>query len=239
MKINEDFTTRSKLDDIGRFYVTDFVKRIAQGLPPGTLLLDAGAGECIYKKYFTHCSYKSVDMGIGEANWNYSNLDVIAPLNKLPFKDETFDAVLCTQVLEHLSNPAECLKSMYRVLKPRGRLILTVPMSQSEHQTPHDFFRYTSYGLRYLCSEAGFQEIEVTALGGMFVRWAYEFPRAISVFPEVCVGRGAISLKSRLFAAAKLICLFAIRFLQIILLNLDRFDRKKNDPWGWKLIAEK
>jgi SAM-dependent methyltransferase len=239
MKVSEDFTMRSKLADIGRFYITEFVKSVAQSLPGRTSLLDAGAGECAYKRYFSHCNYMSVDMAIGEANWNYSNVDCIVSLNKLPMKDESFDVVLCTQVLEHLQKPVESVKEMYRVLKRGGNLFLTAPMSHSEHQIPYDFFRYTSYGLRYLCSEAGFQEIDVAPMGGMFVRWAYEVTRVISIFPEVSVRRGIRAKNGLLWAPVKLICFFLVRFLQIILLNLDRFDKKKNDPFGWRVIGKK
>lgn len=124
-------------------------------------MLDAGAGECAYKHLFDPCEYKSIDLGIGDSDWDYRNLDYIAPLDAMPIGDATFDAVLCTQVLDHLKNPQECVKEMNRVLKPGGYLFLTVPMSQEEHQVPYDFFRYTSYGLRHICSEAGFKEMEI------------------------------------------------------------------------------
>jgi SAM-dependent methyltransferase len=238
-KLKDDFTTRSKLADIGRFYVNDFVKKVAAGLPPGTSLLDAGAGECVYKKYFTHCNYKSVDLGIGEPNWNYSRLDYVAPLHELPIEDGSFDAILCTQVLEHLQKPLESVKEMYRVLRPGGHLFMTAPMAQSEHQIPYDFFRYTSFGLKHICAEAGFREIRVTPMGGMFLRWAYEFPRLFIIFPETGGKRGKVNLARILIYSVKVTLLIIIRFLQMIFIVLDRFDKIRNDPFGWKLIARK
>ena len=101
----------------------------------------------------------------------------------MPIEDAAFDAVLCTQVLEHLEWPRESVKEMYRVLKPGGTLYMTVPMASPEHQVPYDFFRYTSYGLESICKNAGFQQIKITPFGGMRVRWAYELPSAISIFP--------------------------------------------------------
>lgn len=238
-KVKDDFTTRSKLADIGRFYVNDFVKKVAVGLPPGTSLLDAGAGECVYKKYFTHCNYKSVDLGIGEPNWNYSHLDYVAPLHELPIEDESFDAILCTQVLEHLQKPIESVKEMYRVLRPGGHLFMTAPMAHNEHQIPYDFFRYTSFGLKHICTEAGFREIRVTPMGGMFLRWAYEFPRLLIIFPEKGMKDGKVNLARILIYSVKVTLLIIIRFLQMIFIVLDRFDKIKNDPFGWKLIARK
>jgi SAM-dependent methyltransferase len=238
-KVKDDFTTRSKLADIGRFYVNDFVKKVAAGLPPGTSLLDAGAGEGVYRKYFAHCNYKSVDLGIGEPNWNYSHLDYVAPLYELPIEDESFDAILCTQVLEHLQKPIESVKEMYRVLRSGGHLFMTAPMAHNEHQIPYDYFRYTSFGLKHICAEAGFLEIKVTPMGGMFLRWAYEFPRLFIIFPETGIKQGKINLAGILIYPVKVALLAIVRFLQMIFIALDRFDKIKNDPFGWKLIARK
>jgi len=145
--INENFSTRSKIQDVGRWYVTRFVENVARGLPAGSSILDAGAGESVYKKYFSHCNYKAIDLAVGESRWNYANLDYVGSLHEMPIEDDLFDAVLCTQVLEHLEWPRESVKEMHRVLKPGGKLYMTVPMAQNEHQVPYDFFRYTSYGI--------------------------------------------------------------------------------------------
>jgi SAM-dependent methyltransferase len=237
--MNEDFTNRSKLNDIGRFFITDFVMRIAKGLPQGTSVLDAGAGECAYKKYFAHCEYRSVDMAIGEPIWNYANLDYVAPLDKLPIENETFDVILCTQVVEHLKRPIESLKELYRVLKPYGYLFLTAPMAHKEHQVPYDYFRYTSYGLKYILSEAGFKETQVDPIGGMFLRWAYELPRLFTVFQIPRAKRKRIDLKSVLIYPLSLSLFIIVRYLQTIFIALDKFDKNKDDPLGWKLMARK
>ena len=118
--IREDFTTRGKYEDVGRWYVTRFVEKIAATLKPQTTILDAGAGESAYKKFFAHCEYKAIDLAVGESRWNYENLDYVAPLDNMPIEDNSFDAVLCTQVLEHLEWPRECVREMFRVLMPGG-----------------------------------------------------------------------------------------------------------------------
>ncbi|MFI3135146.1 MAG: hypothetical protein QX197_00035, partial [Methylococcaceae bacterium] len=76
--INEDFSTRSKLQDVGRWYITRFVESVAKNLPIGSLILDAGAGESVYKKLFSHCDYKAIDLAVGESRWNYANLDYVS-----------------------------------------------------------------------------------------------------------------------------------------------------------------
>lgn len=239
MGITNDFINVAKLVDIGRYCVTQFVKSVAAELPPGTLLLDAGAGECAYKKLFNHCDYKSIDLAVGDSQWNYERVDYIAPLDNMPIEDATFDVVLCTQVLEHLTKPLESVKEMFRVLKPGGYLFLTVPMSQEEHQIPFDFFRYTSYGLKYICSEAGFVDIEVVSFGGMFLRWAYELPRILPDFPKIGIKQGKLNISGVFAFPIKIFLLFFVRLLQAIFVAFDRFDKKKNDPWGWQLVARK
>jgi len=239
MKINEDFTRRSKIQDIGRWHITQFVRSVADSLPPGSAILDAGAGECAYKKYFTHCEYKSVDSAVGESAWNYTNLDYVAPLDKLPIRDGSFDAVLCTQVLEHLEWPRECVKEMSRVLKPGGKLYLTAPMAQSEHQEPYDFFRYTSFGLRSICDQAGLEQMEIRPFGGLCTRWAYELPRAMQFFAGTGLRGGTVRLAGFALLPLRALVFVMIRSAQTLLLWLDRFDKTRNDPFGWSITASK
>ena len=76
---------------------------------------------------------------------------------RFPFDDARFESVLCNQVLEHVFNPEEFIAEIHRVLTPGGRLILTVPFVWDEHEQPHDYARYSSFGLRSLLERNGFQ----------------------------------------------------------------------------------
>jgi len=76
--------------------------------------------------------------------------------NFFPFDDASFDAVLCNQVLEHVFTPDAFLKEIARVLRPRGRLLLTVPFVWDEHEQPYDYARYSSFGLSALLERSGF-----------------------------------------------------------------------------------
>lgn len=237
--INEDFSTRSKTQDVGRWYITSFVAQVAKNLPAGNSILDAGAGESVYKKHFSHCNYKAIDLAVGESRWNYSNLDYVGSLHEMPIEDDLFDAVLCTQVLEHLEWPRESVKEMHRVLKPGGKLYMTVPMSHPEHQTPYDFFRYTSFGLKSICKNAGFHDIKITPFGGLWVRWAYELPRGLSIFPPSGLRSKNPNPLGIALLPGKVVVLALVRLLQTGFLFLDRFDKKKNDPFGWACEAKK
>ncbi len=237
--VNEDFSTRSKLQDTGRWYATRFVESVASDLQEGSSILDAGAGESVYKKYFSHCDYKAIDLAVGESRWNYENLDYVGVLHDMPIEDESFDAVLCTQVLEHLEWPRESVQEMYRVLKTGGKLYMTVPMSHPEHQTPYDFFRYTSYGLESICKHAGFKQIEITPFGGQWVRWVYELPRVMSIFPRTGFRSKKLNIWGVALFPLKVITFGVIRLLQILFLWLDQFDKAKDDPFGWSCVASK
>jgi SAM-dependent methyltransferase len=144
------------------------VAEFAASLAPQARMLDAGAGEGNYKHYFARQRYCGFDLAIGDADWNYSRLDVVGNLLNLPFRDSTFDACLSVVTLEHVREPARALTELARVLVPGGRLLLIAPLEWEEHQQPHDYYRYTQFGLEYLLSQAGMAEISIAPVGGFF-----------------------------------------------------------------------
>lgn len=85
-----------------------------------------------------------------------TNIHIYSPIHRIPVDSNYFDAILCIAVLEHVENPEEVVPELYRVLKPGGHLILSVPFLQPEHKVPTDFQRYTKDGLVRLVSHHGF-----------------------------------------------------------------------------------
>lgn len=238
-RLTTDFRAVRKLDDLGRWHVNAFVERVASRLPAGTRVLDAGAGEAAYRDLFRHCRYVATDLGVGDARWNYGNLDALGELRRLPFRDGAFDAVLCTQVLEHVEWPREVVGELRRILKEGGTLYITVPMAQAEHQAPYDFFRYTSYGLRSILSSAGFPDPRIEPLGGLPTRLAYELPRLLALFPPGGLRSGTPNLRGVALVPLRLLVAAVIRALQWTLLFGERWDREKTDPFGWGVAATK
>lgn len=117
-------------------------------------LLDVGCGSRPYRSLF------QVDEYIGlEYDTPKNRVEKSAELwydgDRFPCPDASFDIVLCNQVLEHVFDPQLFLFEVARVLRPGGRLLLTVPFVWDEHEQPHDFARYTRFGLRHLLSKAG------------------------------------------------------------------------------------
>jgi SAM-dependent methyltransferase len=81
--------------------------------------------------------------------------------DSIPADDGSFDAVLCTQVLEHVPQPLEALREFRRVLDTGGILMATMPFVWEEHETPFDYYRYTRYGIEHLTRSAGFSDVDV------------------------------------------------------------------------------
>ena len=148
--------------------IDDRVGDFARSLPADTRLLDAGAGEGQHRRHFAHCRYIGVDLAVGEAAWDYSRLDALADLARLPFPDSCFAAAINIVVLEHVAEPSQVLAELARVLQSGGRLLLVAPQEWCVHQAPHDYYRYTRYGLEHLLTRAGFCRLRIEPLGGFF-----------------------------------------------------------------------
>jgi SAM-dependent methyltransferase len=83
-----------------------------------------------------------------------------------PFRDNTFDIVVSTWVVEHLPDPAVYFRETFRVLRRPGLFLCTVPFLYRQHGSPQDFVRLTDDGLRYLASSAGFNDMRIHRVGG-------------------------------------------------------------------------
>jgi SAM-dependent methyltransferase len=161
------------------------VTGFAASLPAGTRVLDAGAGEGQYAHLFTRHQYLGVDLGIGDTQWNYAGLDVVADLSALPLRDGCCGAAVNIVTLEHVPEPARVLAEIARVLQPGAPLLLIVPHEWEEHQQPHDYFRYTRYGVRYLLEQAGYTVEAIQPAGGFFRLLARRLWNAVQFFPAV------------------------------------------------------
>lgn len=144
------------------------LKAYAASLPEGLRVLDAGAGEGRYREYFTRQQYTGVDLGVGDRGWDYSGLDCVANLLQLPFRDACFDSFVSVVTLEHVTDPSAAIAEMARVARPGATLFLVVPHEWEVHQHPHDYFRFTRYGIAMLLEKHGWLIERLTPAGGYF-----------------------------------------------------------------------
>jgi len=94
--------------------------------------------------------------------------DIFGSSLYLPFKNETIDTILCTEVIEHVPEPQKMMNEIARVLKKDGTLIMTAPFALGHHQVPYDYYRYTKYGLLYLAQTSGLRPLLVKPHHGFF-----------------------------------------------------------------------
>jgi SAM-dependent methyltransferase len=220
-----------------RVYLERFLQHAAQQLPSGSRVLDAGAGDCRYAHLFRHTNYIAVDFA--KVAKQYGQLDVIADLVKLPFPEGSFDAIICTQVLEHLPQPQVALAEMYRLLRSGGTLWLTAPLYYEEHEIPFDFYRYTRFGLSHLLSEAGFHITSLNELEGYWGTLAYQWRSAARQLPWIFPPPYG-SLPTRFLSLPFLITmklLLAIASALATQLDIQYYDTSRWHCKNYKVVA--
>lgn len=204
------------------FQIDWFVIRVAGKYDQkGKRLLDIGAGECRYKKYFKKLAYKSQDIKqntdktvdyVGEAKGKY-------------------DYILCTQVLEHLKEPELAFKEFKRLLKPGGKIFLSTNFLYQIHMEPDDYWRFTEYGLKYLGKTVGFKIEKLEQQGGIFQVLAY----LLITLPL------RLGLERRRFSYWGYIVLFSplIMIINLTAVALDQIFKTKSLAINYSVVYKK
>jgi len=167
---------------------TEWVQQQLQNIPKGSAILDAGCGSQQFRIFCEHLDYKGQDFGqyvsdektmIGAEDggvgagggYNYGKLDYVGDIWDIKELDNSFDAILCTEVFEHIPYPNETVKEFSRLLKPGGTLILTAPSACLRHMDP--YFFYSGFSDRWyekFLQDSGF-EINVISPVGDYYSW--------------------------------------------------------------------
>jgi SAM-dependent methyltransferase len=121
--------------------------------------LDVGCGQKPYETLFKASQYIGLEIDSPE-NRQHKKADYYYDGNTFPFQDGEFDSIVINEVFEHVFNPDGFLGELNRVLKPEGRVLMTVPFCWDEHEQPNDYARYSSFGLISIVERHGFKVIE-------------------------------------------------------------------------------
>jgi len=134
---------------LSRRYLYEFLEnnlRLITSQQGVSCVLNIGSGGQVgsrINKFFSNSGVRIISIDIDQIR----NPDLICDASNVAFKSESFDIVLCVEVLEHIFFPHECINEIHRVLKTNGNLILTTRFIYPLHDRPNDYFRYTKYGL--------------------------------------------------------------------------------------------
>lgn len=149
---------RGKLCSPGRFYIDHFLQQHA----PNCAGVFLEFGDPQYRNMFSSVKierYDVLDIAPGR------NVTIVGDLQHCPqVPDDTYDVIVCTQVLEHVPNPFAAVAELHRMLRPGGRLLVTVPAAYPYHGVPHDYWRFTRDSLELLFG-ARFEQVQITSYG--------------------------------------------------------------------------
>lgn len=199
-----------------------WLEKNLKSLRAGSRILDAGAGELRYKRYCAHLDYVSQDFaqydgtgdasGLQEGAWDQTKLDIVSDITAIPEPDDSFDAILCVEVFEHLPNPVLALQEFFRLLRPGGQLIMTAPFCSLTHFAPfHYYSGFNRYFYETHLPRLGFEILDIKHNGNFFEYLAQEVRR--------------IKFVAARYSGIK-INFFVKVFLQLFLLMLSRYSKK-------------
>lgn len=149
-----------------RHYVDEFHARQVAKLEPGSIILDLGGNRTEKRGIFDLDRFELV---VTYANLSLSKKpDVQSDASVLPFRENVFDCVICSELLEHVLDPVRVVGEIHRVLKRSGEALICVPFSFPIHADPSDYGRYTGFYWREVMGSQGFGEILIENQGGFW-----------------------------------------------------------------------
>lgn len=176
-----------KVGTTNESYRVQWIEKTLLKIPAGSIILDAGAGESQFKKFCGHLNYVAQDfaqyegtgeVGLQTGTWDNSKLDIVSDITAIPRPDASFDAIMCTEVLEHVPDPVAALSEMNRLLKPGGHLLLTAPFASLTHFAPYHFASGLSrFFYEHHLSKMGYDILEMDFNGNYFEYLAQEVRR--------------------------------------------------------------
>jgi len=169
-----------------------WLEKALLAIAEGSRILDAGAGTQRYRGYCSHLRYVSQDfgqydgpgdgVGLHSGHFDYGDLDIVSDIVEIPEETDSFDAVMCVEVLEHLPNPDKAIKEFGRLLRPGGTLLITAPFCSLTHMAPYHFCSgFSRYWFERQLNDYGFQISEINPNGNYFEYLGQEIYRILTI----------------------------------------------------------
>lgn len=168
----------------------DWLEKTLAALPADGRILDAGAGELQNKPLCDHLRYESQDfcqysgqgeVGLHTGTWDTCSIDIVSDITSIPRPDCSYDAVLCSEVLEHVYDPLKVLDELARLTKPGGVLILTAPFASWVHMAPHFYATgFSRFWYRRALESRGFDIVELQPNGSWRAFLQQEIARLVT-----------------------------------------------------------
>ncbi|MEX1122695.1 MAG: class I SAM-dependent methyltransferase [Balneolales bacterium] len=152
-------------------HINRFIASVEPSLNSSICLIDIGAGKSPYYSFFSKkvSYYIAVDCTESLPVLEMRSICQVEGVAEcVPLMNSIADVVLSNQVLEHVNDPEQAVREAYRLLRPGGRFIGSVPHISPVHLEPYDFRRYTDYGINKMLSNAGFIDIRIDLSGGVY-----------------------------------------------------------------------
>lgn len=173
----------------------EWVIKTLSELKKGSKILDAGAGMQRYKVNCQHLDYVSQDFcqytgegdgtGLQNGIWDTAKIDLVSDIVSIPVDSSSFDAILCTEVFEHIPDPISAMKEFERLLKPGGILIITAPFCSLTHMAPFHFYSgFNKYFYEHHLPALGFAIAEITPNGNYPEYTGQELRRILEMYPH-------------------------------------------------------
>jgi len=175
-----------------------WIEETLKKIPAGLTILDAGAGESQFKKFCGHLKYIAQDFGqytgkgetgLQTGTWDNTKLDIVSDITSIPLPDHSVDAIMCTEVLEHVPHPIAAIQEFGRLVKPGGYLLLTAPFASLTHFAPYHFASgFSRYFYEKYLPENNF-EITELQLNGNFFEYIAQENRRIKYVADKFAGK--------------------------------------------------
>jgi len=191
-------------------------------------ILDVGCGIKPYRNLFKNKDYVGIDIEGGGHPDSAKTIDKFYDGENIPYEDNSFGNIICTQVLEHAEKPETLIKEFSRILKKEGGIFISMPFIYPEHEIPHDFQRYTSFKHKKILEKNGFKNINIVkstgfcgTFGQIFIIYFYE------------------RLNFKRYFYKLIISIIIVAPIQLLFIFLDFILRKSGPTMDYIITAQK